>query len=441
MGDATETGTRGDDLPIYSWLYIDTRRMIVELASTTTRARTSQQPTMKKLVVIKPSPLQQKTHTMAAATSQQHQQIIVLPSNLLLNSGKSEQQATIFRLAPSTTQATAAKVVQLPSIRATKRPAAPVSTAAMTTTTTSTMDDEDSDQPTRKRANLDHLTPEEKLMRRKLKNRVAAQNARDKKRVKMDEMEIKMKELEAEHARIKSENASLKANARLMEENKKSHACACGGGNSNSSSQVKVEEIENGSVVAPPSPPPSETGCPVSPASSSGSSDYSLVDSRSFESAEESGSRVGRFVDGNDDDNGSQGLLPCGGGGNGGDEDVQSALFDLEQLLFPNGDDVSGTSSLAVKEETHDVTGTVNGLHGGNGVGAAPLGMTSSWPHDVAAIKMEEEGFNAAAAPTASTVTAGGYGSSNNSCGVLDLDNCFSELFPDLAVAEAGIVM
>jgi len=145
-------------------------------------------------------------------------------------------------------------------------------------------------------------------------------------------------------------------------------------------------------------------------------------------------------VDGNDDDNGSQGLLPCGGGGNGGDEDVQSALFDLEQLLFPNGDDVSGTSSLAVKEETHDVTGTGNGLHG-NGVGAAPLGMTSSWPHDVAAIKMEEEGFNAATAPTASTVTAGGYGNSSNSCGVLDLDNCFSELFPDLAVAEAGIVM
>lgn len=41
----------------------------------------------------------------------------------------------------------------------------------------------------RKRANLDHLSSDEKLMRRKLKNRVAAQNARDKKRVKMEDME------------------------------------------------------------------------------------------------------------------------------------------------------------------------------------------------------------------------------------------------------------
>jgi len=153
-------------------------------------------------------------------------------------------------------------------------------------------------------------------------------------------------------------------------------------------------------------------------------------------------------VDGNDGDNGSQGLLPCGGGGSGNDDDdiAQSALFDLEQLLFPNSDDVSGTCDIAVKEETHDVTGITNGgLHGGN-VGAAPLGMTSSWPLDsVAAIKMEEGGFNAAAPPTAAVLTAGvtaaNYGVGSNSCGVLDLDNCFSELFPDLAVAEAGIVM
>merc|ERR1712020_65918 len=100
-------------------------------------------------------------------------------------------------------------------------------------------------------------------------------------------MEIKMKELEDENARILAENASLKAlNARLMAEHDAA-GCAM-------------------------TPPPSCEG-PVSPAPSSHQSDYSLVDSRSLESAEGSGSRVGRLVDGHDDDAGSGGLLSGGG--------------------------------------------------------------------------------------------------------------------------------
>lgn len=39
---------------------------------------------------------------------------------------------------------------------------------------------------------LDHLTPEEKLQRKKLKNRVAAQTSRDRKKAKMEDMEHKI---------------------------------------------------------------------------------------------------------------------------------------------------------------------------------------------------------------------------------------------------------
>merc|ERR1712045_659704 len=72
---------------------------------------------------------------------------------------------------------------------------------------------EDHEAPARKRANLDHLSPEERLMRRKLKNRVAAQTARDKKKAATDSMEQQLAEAKA---RLQE---SLEANAQLLKTN------------------------------------------------------------------------------------------------------------------------------------------------------------------------------------------------------------------------------
>merc|ERR1739848_750947 len=72
----------------------------------------------------------------------------------------------------------------------------------------------------RKRADLDHLSPEEKMMRRKLKNRVAAQNARDKKRCKMEDMEVELERLKAHSKQLELRNAELVSeNERLTSEN------------------------------------------------------------------------------------------------------------------------------------------------------------------------------------------------------------------------------
>merc|ERR1711902_475039 len=66
----------------------------------------------------------------------------------------------------------------------------------------------------------DHLSPEEKMMRRKLKNRVAAQNARDKKRCKMEEMEVELERLKAHSKQLGLRNAELVSeNERLTSEN------------------------------------------------------------------------------------------------------------------------------------------------------------------------------------------------------------------------------
>ncbi|XP_062999741.1 X-box-binding protein 1 isoform X2 [Elgaria multicarinata webbii] len=55
-----------------------------------------------------------------------------------------------------------------------------------------------STSPPRKRQRLAHLSPEEKALRRKLKNRVAAQSARDRKKARMGELERQAVEMEAQ---------------------------------------------------------------------------------------------------------------------------------------------------------------------------------------------------------------------------------------------------
>ncbi|KAL8605126.1 hypothetical protein ACOMHN_018927 [Nucella lapillus] len=64
----------------------------------------------------------------------------------------------------------------------------------------------------RKRRRLTHLSTDEKVLRRKLKNRVAAQTARDRKKALMQDLEEQVAQLQEEKKLLMKENAELRLN-------------------------------------------------------------------------------------------------------------------------------------------------------------------------------------------------------------------------------------
>merc|ERR1739848_734150 len=186
-----------------------------------------------KTITIRPSGLQPH------GKSQQPQQIIVIPQSMLVNGCISSKDLKNIMSTDSSSSSTTKTVENRTNL---KRPASSIAADDITYGSDSETCSEDLDKPTRKRANLDHLSPEEKLMRRKLKNRVAAQNARDKKRVKMEDMEIELQRIKAHAKALEIRNAELVAyNERLVAESDKH--------NSSNRTAIRGQEADGPLVV------------------------------------------------------------------------------------------------------------------------------------------------------------------------------------------------
>merc|ERR1711990_487413 len=120
---------------------------------------------------------------------------------------------------------------------------------------------EENEAPARKRANLDHLSPEERMMRRKLKNRVAAQTARDKKKAATDSMEQQLAEAKA---RLQE---SLDANAQLLVTNTQLQMENANLQQKNIELQARLSPLCTLPLSPPASPLPSPASSPNTPLS------------------------------------------------------------------------------------------------------------------------------------------------------------------------------
>merc|ERR1712045_644526 len=210
-------------------------------------------------------PLRQEREKM-----QKPPQIIVIPQSMLAG------QKSLLRLAPSpmTRNSSALLSTSSPSpllssaaispmlssnprpvaaVVGSKRPAPSVSPQPKELLLDIKEENTENEAPARKRANLDYLSPEERMMRRKLKNRVAAQTARDKKKAATDSME---KQLAEAQARLQD---SLDANAQLLKTNTQLQMENANLQQQNNELQARLSPLCTLPLSPPASPLPSPT--------------------------------------------------------------------------------------------------------------------------------------------------------------------------------------